>query len=167
MFDGHLIGKAKHLLEVCERNGVMIATAESCTGGLVSALLTEIPGSSSVFERGFITYSNDAKKSLLSVPDELIVDFGAVSYEVVASMALGALANSAAQLSIAVTGIAGPSGGTAAKPVGLVYIAIALKGAEPSVEQCHFSGSRSEIRFAAVAKAIELAQEAITHRKIL
>jgi nicotinamide-nucleotide amidase len=108
--------------------GRMIATAESCTGGLVAALLTSIAGSSDVFERGFVTYSNEAKSQELGVPASLIVRAGAVSAEVAAAMATGAIVHSRAEIAVSVTGIAGPGGGSATKPVGLVYLALAVRG---------------------------------------
>ncbi len=117
-FELDLVETASTLLDVCRRAGLTIATAESCTGGLVAALLTEIPGSSDVFDRGFVTYSNAAKQDLLGVPGDLLADFGAVSEPVARAMAEGALNFSSAKISIAITGVAGPGGGTALKPVG-------------------------------------------------
>ncbi|HEX4160752.1 MAG TPA: CinA family protein [Rhizomicrobium sp.] len=134
-----------------------IATAESCTGGLIGALLTEIPGSSDVFERGFITYSNAAKTGMLGVPNELIGEWGAVSEPIARRMAEGALEHSSAQIAVAVTGIAGPGGGTAEKPVGLVHIAAARKGAG-TLHEKHLFGDigRSPIRMATVEAALKL-----------
>lgn len=154
MFSPRRIEKAKSLLEILERKKWKIATAESCTGGLIAALLTEIPGSSNVFECGFVTYSNEAKQSLLGVSATLLEKHGAVSSEVARAMAKGALKNSEAQVAVAVTGIAGPGGGTAAKPVGLVYIAVAVN--QEIVEKCNFDGTREEIRLAAVDKAVSM-----------
>lgn len=162
LFSAHLVEKAKSLLETLERNHVMLATAESCTGGLIAALFTEIPGSSNVFERGFVTYSNEAKQSMLGVPKALLEKYGAVSSEVAIAMAKGAVKNSRAKLAISVTGIAGPGGGTADKPVGLVYIAIA--GYKEAVDKCNFTGTRNDIRFAAVDKALDMLNTAVyTH----
>ena len=110
------------------QSGLKLATAESCTGGLIAAILTEVPGSSDVFERGFVTYSNEAKTELLGVPAELIEKHGAVSEEVARAMASGALGHSRADIAVAVTGVAGPGGGTTAKPVGLVHLAAARRG---------------------------------------
>jgi len=124
-----LVGEAAALLEICRSKRLTIATAESCTGGLIAGILTEVPGSSDAFERGFVTYSNRAKTEQLGVPAELIEEFGAVSKPVAHAMALGALENSTADLAVAVTGVAGPGGGTPEKPVGLVHLAGARRGA--------------------------------------
>jgi len=149
------------LLDLYRRRGWMIATAESCTGGLIAATLTEIAGSSDVVDRGFVTYSNEAKTDLIDVPAALIAQHGAVSAEVARAMALGALARSRATISVAVTGIAGPGGGSAEKPVGLVYIGLARKGeAEPLVERHVFDGRRHEVRLQTVVRAIDLLIEA-------
>jgi nicotinamide-nucleotide amidase len=123
MFSSALLSLAKTVLDEARAKDVRVATAESCTGGLIAGLLTEVPGSSDVLERGFVVYSNRAKQDLLGVPGELIADHGAVSEEVARAMAQGALAHSDVQAAVAVTGIAGPGGGTDAKPVGLVHIA--------------------------------------------
>ena len=163
MYPAHYITKAKNLLHECEQRGLMISTAESCTGGLISALLTEIAGASAVYERGFITYSNHAKHALLGVSEKTLNEHGAVSNPVAMEMARGAITHSAAQLSMAVTGIAGPGGGTPAKPVGLVYIAAQLKGHDPAVKEYRFSGDRAQVRLAAVEKAIDLAQSLLIH----
>jgi nicotinamide-nucleotide amidase len=137
--------------------GLRVAAAESCTGGLIGALLTEIPGSSDIFERGFITYSDAAKTELLGVPEELIRSCGAVSEAVARSMAEGALEHSPVQVAVAVTGIAGPGGGTTGKPVGLVYIAAARKGAETLHEKHQFGHiGRGPIRMASVEAALLL-----------
>ena len=120
-----MVDTARYVLGVCREKGARISTAESCTGGLISALLTSFAGSSDVFDRGFVTYSNDAKKQMIGVPDLLLTEFGAVSAEVAMAMAQGALENSDATISVSVTGIAGPGGGSKEKPVGLVFIAIA------------------------------------------
>jgi nicotinamide-nucleotide amidase len=149
------------LLDLYRRHGWMIATAESCTGGLIAATLTEIAGSSDVVDRGFVTYSNEAKTDLLDVPATLIAQHGAVSSEVARAMALGALAHSRASVSIAVTGIAGPGGGSAEKPVGLVFIGRAQRGQpEPLIERHLFDGRRHEIRLQTVVRAIDLLTEA-------
>lgn len=123
-----LLAEAEALLQAFRRARLMLATAESCTGGLIAALLTEVPGSSDVVERGFITYSNGAKCDLLGVPATLIGRYGAVSAEVAVAMASGALCNSAADVAVAVTGVAGPGGGTPSKPVGLVHLAAERRG---------------------------------------
>jgi len=161
MFDPSLINQAEHVLAMCRANQFKIATVESCTGGLVAALLTEIAGSSDVVDRGFITYSNAAKQELVGVPDALIASHGAVSEPVARAMAEGGFTHSEAVLCIALTGIAGPGGGSAEKPVGLVHLALAIKN-KPTVHvRCLFTQTtRTEIRLAAVKKAVDLLQEA-------
>ncbi len=123
-----LVKEAEALLAACRARGVTLATAESCTGGLIAAILTEVAGSSDVFERGFVTYSNAAKSEALGVPSALIETHGAVSAEVARAMAEGALKNSRADIAVAVTGVAGPGGGTPEKPVGLVHFGAARRG---------------------------------------
>ncbi len=149
--------RADALLKAYERNGLKIATAESCTGGLVAALLTEISGSSSVMERGFVTYSNEAKIESIGVPADLIAAHGAVSGPVARAMAEGALAHSHADVAVGITGIAGPGGGSEAKPVGLVHFGLARKG-RPTVhlERRYGDLGRVMIRWCAVEDAIEL-----------
>lgn len=147
--------QALDAIAACKENGRKIAVAESCTGGLVAAELTEIPGASAVFDRGFITYSNEAKSQMLGVDAALIAQYGAVSRQVAEAMAKGALAHSAADVAVAITGIAGPDGGTGEKPVGLVYIAKATKN-NIMAEECRFSGDRRGIRQNAAARALEL-----------
>jgi nicotinamide-nucleotide amidase len=157
MFSDKQIRLAEEVLKRARAKGLRIATAESCTGGLVAALLTEIPGSSDVFERGFVTYSNEAKIEMLGVPQELLAEFGAVSEPVAGRMAEGALERSAAQLAVAVTGIAGPGGGSALKPVGLVHFAAAREGADTLHEEHRFGDiGRSAIRLASVEAALLL-----------
>lgn len=156
-----LTGKAGELLEMCLLHGVTLATAESCTGGLVAAALTAIPGSSRVVERGFVTYSNQAKHGMLGVPEALIENHGAVSAEVARAMAEGALINSNADISLSITGIAGPDGGTPAKPVGTVHIAAAQRGAITLHRAFHFEGDRDSVREQSVLAAMELAIERI------
>jgi nicotinamide-nucleotide amidase len=136
--------------------GLKLATAESCTGGAIAAALTDIAGSSDVFERGFVVYSNEAKTELLGVPAPLVAKHGAVSEEVAAAMADGALAHSRADAAVSVTGIAGPGGGTPAKPVGLVFIGYARRGGSPAVERHVFPGDRAAVRAATVKRALEL-----------
>jgi nicotinamide-nucleotide amidase len=131
-------------------------TAESCTGGMVAALLTSIPGSSDVVERGFVTYSNEAKIELLSVPAEIIATHGAVSARTAEAMARGALANSRADVSVSITGVAGPGGGSAEKPVGLVFLAVAT-AKDCEVAEMRFGPlSRDDIRVRSVVKALEM-----------
>ena len=134
-----------------------LVTAESCTGGLVSAALTEIPGSSDVLERGFVTYSNAAKHALLDVPMQILERHGAVSRETVEAMARGALARSSADLAVAVTGIAGPGGGSAAKPIGLVHFAALLRAGNNLTREKRYGDiGRSEVRLRAVAEALAM-----------
>ena len=161
MFDPSLNHQAEYVLATCRAKQLKIATVESCTGGLVAALLTEIAGSSDVVDRGFITYSNAAKHELVGVPDPLIANHGAVSEPVARAMAEGGLTHSEADLCIALTGIAGPGGGSAEKPVGLVHLALAAKN-KPTVHvRCLFTqATRTDIRLAAVKKALDLLQEA-------
>lgn len=156
---------AAAVLEACKARGVMIATAESCTGGLIAGALTDIPGSSAVVDRGYVTYSNEAKTEMLGVPAEIIAAHGAVSEPVARAMAAGALARSRSALSVAVTGVAGP-GGTPAKPEGMVWIATAsaLNAAAPpaiSAALCTFGPiGRDAVRAAAVAQALKMIQVA-------
>lgn len=154
------VALAEAVLVRCRLAGTKLVTAESCTGGMIAAALTDIAGSSDVFERGFVAYSNEAKTELLGVPALLIARHGAVSGEVAAAMAEGALARSRADISVAVTGIAGPGGGSAAKPVGLVYIARAKRGGAPLVERVVFPGDRAAVRAATVERALELLLDA-------
>jgi nicotinamide-nucleotide amidase len=162
MFDDALIHLARLTLFEAEERRLKIATAESCTGGLLAALFTEIPGSSTVFERGFVTYSNRAKEDMLGVPGDLIADMGAVSGPVARAMAEGALAESRANLSVAITGVAGPGGGTALKPVGLVHIACARENRRLAHQECRFGPlSRAEIRLRSVETALEMLRAAI------
>jgi nicotinamide-nucleotide amidase len=147
---------SKELLEQYKEAHLRIATAESCTGGMIAAALTAIAGSSDVFERGFVTYSNEAKAELLSIPMALIVEHGAVSEPVARAMAEGALAHSAADVAVSVTGIAGPGGGSPAKPVGLVFIGAAGGGKATAVEHHVFAGDRDSVRFASARAALDL-----------
>lgn len=135
------------------RRGWLLATAESCTGGLIAAACTDLAGSSDWFERGFVTYSNAAKTELLGVPAALIAQHGAVSEPVARAMAEGALAHSRAQLSVAVTGVAGPSGGSADKPVGTVWFGWCVDG-QTFAERQHFDGDRAAVRAQTVAHAL-------------
>ncbi len=133
-----------------------LVTAESCTGGMISVAMTERAGSSAVFDRGFVTYSNTAKQEHLNVSPNILNNYGAVSMQCADAMAIGALKNSKADISVSVTGIAGPSGGSDDKPVGLVYIGVAVAGREPEVTECHFSGERHDVRKQACEKALSL-----------
>jgi nicotinamide-nucleotide amidase len=155
--DRGIIAQAAALLDACRQRGVLIATAESCTGGLVAATLTAIPGSSDVVERGFVTYSNTAKSEMLGVPVWLIERHGAVSEDVARAMVGGALTHSRATIAVAVTGIAGPDGGTADKPVGLVHFAAARRDDAVRHERVLFGDrGRAEIRRESVQRALSL-----------
>lgn len=138
------------------QKNMRLATAESCTGGMIAAAMTDRSGSSAVFERGYVTYSNEAKIEELGVKSETIETYGAVSEQTAAEMAAGALKHSHADIALSVTGIAGPNGGTEEKPVGLVYIALALQNKPPRVVKNNFDGDRTSIRQATVEKALEL-----------
>jgi nicotinamide-nucleotide amidase len=160
-FPEPLRSDASSLLELLRSRRLKLAAAESCTGGLIAALLTEFPGSSDVFERGFVTYSNAAKTQMIGVDAGLIAAHGAVSREVALAMASGALMHSLVDVSVAVTGMAGP-GGSATKPVGLVHVAVARKGASPLHQECRFGDiGRSEIRLQAVIAALKLTRQAL------
>jgi nicotinamide-nucleotide amidase len=155
--DVEQLTQAAKLLEACRAANETIVTAESCTGGLVAATLTAIPGSSEVFERGFVTYSNSAKSEMLGVPFWLIERHGAVSEDVVRAMAGGALTHSRATLAVAITGIAGPGGGTQDKPVGLVYFAAGRRDTMIASESVLFGDlGRAEIRRRCVERALSL-----------
>jgi nicotinamide-nucleotide amidase len=155
--DAELTVLAVALLDASRARGLMLATAESCTGGLIAAALTEVAGSSDVFDRGFVTYSNAAKTAMLGVQAELIAGHGAVSREVAEAMAQGALVNSEADLAVAVTGVAGPGGGSAAKPVGLVHLAAARRGGPMLHREMRYGDiGRAAIRRQCVADALRL-----------
>jgi nicotinamide-nucleotide amidase len=161
-FPEPLTSDASSVLELLRRRRLKLAAAESCTGGLIAALLTEFPGSSDVFERGFVTYSNAAKTQMIGVDAGLIAAHGAVSREVALAMASGALMHSLVDVSVAVTGMAGPGGGSATKPVGLVHVVVARKGASPLHQECRFGDiGRSEIRLQAVIAALKLTRQAL------
>ncbi|MBI3444653.1 MAG: CinA family protein [Magnetospirillum sp.] len=156
MLPAPLTELAAKVLDSLKARGLRLATAESCTGGLVAAALTAIAGSSSVVDRGFVTYSNEAKAEMLGIPMPLIVDKGAVSREVAVAMAEGALSHSGADVAVAITGIAGPGGGSADKPVGLVHFARAATG-QPTVHlQQVFEGDRDTVRLRAAMTALGL-----------
>jgi len=163
LFPDALVARAAALLAAAEAKGLKIATAESCTGGLIAALLTEIPGSSSVVERGFVTYSNEAKHELLGVDASLTKAHGAVSEPVVRAMAAGALVNSRADVAVSVTGVAGPGGGTDDKPVGLVWFGLAQRGgAVETLEKRLGDIGRGQVRLASVGVALELLEAAVS-----
>ena len=160
LVDPELVAFAARVIDANRTAGRCVATAESCTGGLVSAALTEIPGASDVFQAGYVTYANDAKAGMLGVSTDILETFGAVSVAVAWAMAQGALAKSQAQVAVAITGIAGPGGGTSLKPVGMVVFARAEKGADPTdvlAEMRHFGDiGRAGIRRQAALAALEL-----------
>lgn len=153
--ESELFKLAEQLGRFLKANGKTIATAESCTGGWIAQVITDVPGSSAWFDRGFVTYSNDAKEQMLRVSPQTLVKFGAVSAETATQMAAGALDYSDADMTVAVTGIAGPSGGTPDKPVGTVFIAWADKNGEVKVVRKQFAGNRRQIRAQTVKCAIE------------
>jgi nicotinamide-nucleotide amidase len=156
-----LVAKAGDVLDLCERTHTRLATAESCTGGLVGASLTAIPGSSAWVDRGFITYSNQAKIDLLGIAPALIDRHGVVSEEVARAMAEGAIAHSAADAAVAITGIAGPGGGSPEKPVGLVHIAAARRQGATLHRRLILDGERSDIRLQAALAAMDLLMDRI------
>jgi nicotinamide-nucleotide amidase len=149
------------LLDHCRSKNLTVVTAESCTGGLIAGALTEVAGSSDVVWGGFVSYANDAKTTLLDVSPSLIEKKGAVSEEVVQAMVAGALKNSSADLAVAVSGVAGPGGGSPEKPVGTVWIAAGFKNKSTLTELFHFSGSRSQVRNETVNRALQLCEKAI------
>jgi len=156
LFPPALMTNAAALLNDLRRTGLTLATAESCTGGLIAALLTEIPGSSDVLTHGFVTYANAAKTGMIGVPTALLAEHGAVSETVARAMAEGALDASGASIAVAVTGVAGPGGGSVEKPVGLVHMAVARVGHETTHQKHIFRGDRSAIRLHAVQAALTL-----------
>ena len=160
MADDRLTALAQDVLARCRAGKLTLATAESCTGGMIAAALTDIAGSSDVVERGFVTYSNAAKTELLGVPPATIAAVGAVSEEVAAAMAAGALAHAPVDLAVSVTGIAGPGGATPGKPVGLVWFGIARRGGAARTERRVFPGDRAAVRRAAAERALMLLAEA-------
>ena len=156
---GDIEAAAARVLDACRRRGLMVATAESCTGGLVAAALTAVPGSSEVVDCGFVTYSNAAKQAMLGVPRAVLEGHGAVSRETAEAMAQGALAGSAADLAVAVTGIAGPGGGSADKPAGLVHFAAAARDGRRLHRERRFGDiGRAAVRAHSVAEALEMLQ---------
>lgn len=153
---------ARSVLDACAARGMMLATAESCTGGLIAAALTAIPGSSLVMDRGFVTYSNEAKIEMLAVQPATLAQHGAVSRDTAVEMACGALARSCAGIALSVTGIAGPGGGTAEKPVGLVWFGLAISGKAPSAQSQLFAAEgREAIRDAAVMVGLQIVLTAL------
>jgi len=156
VFEAETLTLAQSVLDACRARGWHIATAESCTGGLVAGALTAIAGSSDVVERGFVTYSNEAKSEMLGVPPATIAAHGAVSSETAPAMAEGAVARAPVDLAISVTGVAGPGGGSAAKPLGLVIFGLARRNGPSRTERRVFDGDRSAVRQAALRVALGL-----------
>jgi nicotinamide-nucleotide amidase len=156
VFSTEILSLAQAVLDACRTRGWHVATAESCTGGLVVAALTAIAGSSDVVERGFVTYSNEAKAELLGVPPATIAAHGGVSAETAAAMARGAIGRTNADLTVSVTGIAGPGGGTATKPIGLVFLGLARRDGGYRTERHVFGGDRAAVRSAALRAALDL-----------
>ena len=156
ILSSELLADARKAIDVCRKSGLKIATVESCTGGLLAGSLTSVAGSSEVLERGFVTYSNAAKSEQVGVPNTLIDVHGAVSEKVARAMAEGGIAQSQADLAVAVTGIAGPDGGTVDKPVGLVHLAGARVGRETLHLSQMFLGDRDDVRFASVLAGLGL-----------
>lgn len=151
---------SRSLLDLCRMRKLTIATAESCTGGLVAGALTEIPGSSDVVDRGFVTYSNDAKRAMLGVKASTLDSFGAVSKETATAMAIGALERAGTDLAVAITGIAGPGGATPGKPVGLVHFAAAARDGRLTYRECRFGAiGRSSVRQRSVIEALRMLME--------
>lgn len=159
-FPDATLDRAARLLETCRAAQLHVAAAESCTGGLIAACLTGVAGASAVFDRGYVVYSNEAKREALGVPAGLLARFGAVSGEVARAMAAGALSRSRADLAVSVTGIAGPGGSTPGKPVGLVYHACAGRDGALSGRSAVYAGDRAAIRLATVDAALDMLREA-------
>jgi nicotinamide-nucleotide amidase len=158
---GDIESKAGSLISLFSERGLMVATAESCTGGLIAGILTEIPGSSAAVDRGFVTYSNDAKIQMLGVAPATLNIHGAVSRQTAIEMARGALTHSQADIAVAVTGIAGPGGGSADKPVGLVHLATASRGGNVLHREMRYGDiGRDAVRLATVRTALEMLEEA-------
>jgi nicotinamide-nucleotide amidase len=166
MFPEQYQSSAASLIAFCRAAGLTITTAESCTGGLLAALITSIPGSSEVFDRGFVAYSNAAKIECLRVSPKDLESFGAVSRETALAMAAGALAHSNATIALSITGVAGPGGGTPQKPVGLVHFGLAKRSGAITAVESHFGDiGRDAVRFAAIAVALDLLLEGAAQRR--
>ncbi len=159
MFDDAILAAAANLLDICKRKKLTLATAESCTGGLVAGALTEIAGSSDVVDRGFVTYSDEAKQQMLGVSPDTLREHGAVSRQTAEKMARGAIARSNAQLAVAITGIAGPGGGSKEKPVGLVHFAAASRGGAFTAQEMRYGDiGRGQVRRESVLQALAMLQ---------
>ena len=157
MLDDDLVAAAKRLLDICRRKNLLVATAESCTAGLVAGTLTEIPGTSSILDRGYVTYSNEAKHEMLGVSRDILKRQGAVSRETAEAMVRGVLGHSHVHLAVSITGIAGPDGGSAEKPVGLVHFAAATRGGKLVHSEKHFGDvGRTEVRKQSVLQAFKM-----------
>lgn len=156
MFSQALLDAATQLVRSYSSMNLKLVSAESCTGGLVASLVTSVAGSSAVFERGFVTYSNRAKQEMLGIDASEIESHGAVSERIARLMAEGAIQKSGADIAVSVTGIAGPDGGSETKPVGTVHIAVAIKGRETCHERCHFVGERDHVRMQTVGKVLQM-----------
>jgi nicotinamide-nucleotide amidase len=160
MIDKDIVAASKRLFDICRRKNLKIATAESCTGGLVAGTVTEIPGSSHLLDRGFVTYSNEAKQDMLGVPPELLERYGAVSRETAEAMAKGALAHAPVDLAVSITGIAGPDGGSDTKPVGLVHFGVAsASGLFAHAEKRFGNPGRAKVRKHSVLQAFVMLHE--------
>jgi len=164
MFAELHIRQAEALLSRCRASRLRLTTAESCTGGLIAACLTAVPGSSDVFDRGFVTYDDGAKMQMLGVPEALLAAHGAVSEAVACGMAEGALAHASAQIAIATTGIAGPGGGTEKKPVGLVHIAVAGFGSETDHARELIEGNRDRVRTVTMERSLAMAERYVARK---
>ena len=156
LFPPLMLEQAREIVEICNRRGLTIATAESCTGGLIAAILTEVPGASQVFTHGFITYANPAKVAMIDVSEAMLASHGAVSEPIARSMAEGARRTAGTSFGIGVTGIAGPGGGSEQKPVGLVHVACANPQGKTQHKECHFEGSRTCIRLKTVEAGLAM-----------
>jgi len=164
MFSTELLELTEEILNLCQEKKLRLASVESCTGGLIAACLTEVPGSSSMFDRGFITYSNESKNELVQVPINTIQEHGAVSPEVAEAMALGGLEKSQVDIVVSATGIAGPDGGSDEKPLGLVYIGVANRKTSAIRHiKNNFEGNRTEVRQSTVKKALRVFLEEINN----
>ena len=160
MLDQDIVEAAKNLLTICKRKNLLVATAESCTAGLVAGTLTEVPGTSSILDRGYITYSNEAKHEMLGVSRDILDKYGAVSRQTAEAMARGVLGHSRVHLAVSVTGIAGPDGGSAEKPVGLVFFAGASRGGRLITnEQRYGNIGRDKVRKQSVLQAFRILHE--------
>ena len=160
-FPAEIISRAESLIQLCRAKGVRLSTIESCTGGLLSGCLTDIAGSSDVLDRGFVTYSNEAKHEEVGVNTQFLEQFGAVSDVVAREMCAGAMTRTGVDAAVSLTGIAGPGGGTDTKPVGLVFIGIATSAAAPVAYRYVFDGDRQSVRAAAIVEALDLLMAAI------